>query len=110
MVILVEDVFLKWSFFAWAIERLVEVVITIIPALDKRKFRGVCLPLIVSFIFALIFSYGSGYDLFKDIGFDFKWTAISPFITALLLVGGSSLIHDLTTWVKNKKNGGVVNG
>jgi len=105
-----EDVMIKWLFFAWAIERLVEVSITIIPWLDKRKLGGVCVPLIVAFFYGLLFSYGSGYDLFSDLGFEFNWKMISPFITALLLVGGSSLIHDLVGFVKNKKNGGALNG
>jgi hypothetical protein len=107
---ILDEVFIKWMFFAWAIERLVEVSISIIPWLDKKKLGGVCVPLVLAFVYGLLFSYGSGYDLFSDLGFEFEWMFISPFITALLLVGGSSLIHDLVGFVKNKKNGGVING
>ncbi len=100
--------FWHWAFLAFAVERMVEVTVKIFPRLEHTKISGLNTELFLAFLYALVIAYGAGCNFFNQFGIPFNWQSIEPAITALFLAGGSSLIHDLQSWVKTNKNGGVL--
>lgn len=94
---------LPWFFVALAVERLVEIILTMLPALQKGKPFGIDVGLLLAFAFSLILAYGVPLDVFDLVGFSPQWVWLGPFVSALFLTGGSNMLHDLAEWLKATK-------
>ncbi len=92
-----------WLFLSFTVERLVELVLQLFPILHKRKIRAVDIGLLLSLGFSLVLSYGARLNFFELFDIRFIWPHLGPFFTALFMAGGSSVVHDLTQWVKASK-------
>lgn len=92
-----------WVFLAFAVERFVEVVLKAIPSLDKRTLLGIEVPVLLSFAFSLVTAIGTGLDFFRMFDISFLWPCVGYVFAALVMTGGSNLIHDIVGWVKVSK-------
>ena len=92
-----------WVFLAFAVERLVELVMNIVPALDKRRILGVNVPTLLALVLSLVLAYGAGLDFFTMFGISFKWNPVGPAVSGFFMGGGSNLVHDIVEWVNAKK-------
>ena len=92
-----------WVFLAFAVERLVELVMNILPTLDRKKVLGVQVPTLLALVLSMVLAYGAGLDFFRIFGISFKWCLVGPAMTGLFMTGGSNLVHDIVEWVNAKK-------
>lgn len=92
-----------WVFLAFAVERLVELVMNVVPMLDKKRVFGIQIPTLLAMALSLFLAYGSGLDFFAMFGISFQWRPVGPAITGLFMGGGSNLVHDIVEWVNAKK-------
>ncbi len=103
------DMITLWLFLAFTVERVVELMLTFVPRIDKKQVLGVDVPVLLSFLFALVLASGSGLDFFQIVGVDFAWPAVGPVLSAIFMVGGSTMIHDILGWINaaktNHRNG-----
>ena len=82
-----------------------ELVLRLVPQLDKRHVGGLPVPVLLAFVLALLLAYGAGLDFFAIFGVQFAWPVVGPLLSAIFMVGGSNLIHDLVGWVQAAKEG-----
>lgn len=92
-----------WIFLAFAVERLVELVMNIVPSMDKKRVLGIQIPILLAMVLSLGLAYGAGLDFFNMFGICFKWPMVGPAISGLFMGGGSNLVHDIVEWVNAKK-------
>jgi hypothetical protein len=92
-----------WVFLAFAVERLVELLVNIVPTMDKKKVLGIQVPTLLAMTLSLGLAYGAGLDFFAMFGIGFKWRLAGPAISGLFMGGGSNLVHDIVEWVNAKK-------
>lgn len=92
-----------WLFLAFTVERIVELLLLLVPKLDKKQFLGVDLPVCLSLIFSLILAFGARLDFFEIFGVSFRWPEVGTVLTAIFMVGGSSAIHDVLGWLNASK-------
>ncbi|NLY53737.1 MAG: hypothetical protein GX060_03820 [Firmicutes bacterium] len=106
------DTLMVWLFLSFTVERIVELILCLIPQLDaKRQIAGINVPGLLAFVVALVLSYGAQLDFFQMFGVSFQWPAIGPLLSAFFMVGGSGVIHDLIGWVNAaKENSRAFNG
>lgn len=97
------DLVILWSFLAIAVERFVEIIVKLIPSIHKKRLLGIEVPVLLAFFFSLIIAMGTALDFFQVFNIEFRWPCVGYILTALVMTGGSNLIHDLVTWVKAAK-------
>ena len=96
-------ILLVWLFMAFVVEKLVEVVLRIFPFFDHKKIVLVDVALILALTFSLVIAFGANLDFFVMFEIQFQWPYVGPVISALLMMGGSSLVHDVLEWVQSSK-------
>ncbi len=105
------DTITVWLFLSFTVERIVELLLTLLPRLDKKQVVGVDIPVILALALALVLSFGAQLNFFEIFDIDFQWPVVGNFLTASFMVGGSSLIHDVLGWVNaSKENSRAANG
>ncbi|MGI6642575.1 MAG: hypothetical protein ACOX3V_00930 [Bacillota bacterium] len=87
-----------WVFLSFAVERIVEVVLKVLPSIDKRKLLGVEVSIILSFVFSLITAIGASINFFEVFEIHFRWPFVGYVFSALVMTGGSNLLHDIVEW------------
>jgi hypothetical protein len=97
------DTITLWLFLAFTVERVVELILTLVPRIDKKQVLGVDVPVLLSFVLALVLSFGSGLDFFQMVGVDFIWPQVGPVLSAIFMVGGSNVLHDILGWINAAK-------
>jgi len=100
------DLITLWSFLAFAVERFVEIIVSIIPDLHKKRLLGVEMPLLLALVLSLTIAIGTSLDFFQVFSIEFRWPLVGYVLTALVMTGGSNLIHDLVSWVRAGKEAG----
>ena len=95
---------LTFLFLAFVIEKLVEVVFGVIPFFDHKKILLIDVAKILALIFGLIFAWGANLDFFALFDISFAWPYVGFVVSALIMMGGSSLVHDITEWIAAKKS------
>jgi hypothetical protein len=97
------DLVVLWSFLAFAVERFVEIIVNIIPALHRKRLLGIEMPFLLAFVLSLTIAVGTALDFFQVFNIQFRWPGVGYVLTALVMTGGSNLIHDLVNWVRAGK-------
>lgn len=92
-----------WLFMAFVVERLVEVVLRVFPMFDHKKIGMVNIAMVLTLVFSLVIAFGASLDFFEMFGITFQWPYVGPVVSALLMMGGSSLVHDVIQWVQANK-------
>ena len=95
---------LTFLFLAFVIEKLVEVVFGAIPFFDHKKILLIDVAKVLALIFGLVFAWGAGLDFFALFEIPFAWPYVGFVVSALIMMGGSSLVHDITEWIAAKKS------
>lgn len=95
---------LTFLFLAFVIEKLVEVVLGAIPFFDHKKILLIDVAKVLALIFGLVFAWGASLDFFALFEIPFAWPYVGYAISALIMMGGSSLVHDITEWIAAKKS------
>jgi hypothetical protein len=95
---------LAWAFLAFAVERLVELVLKMLPFIDKSKISQVDIGMALALLLSSVLAFGANLDFFKMFEIEFSWPYVGPAISALFMTGGSQLVHDITEWVKANKD------
>lgn len=57
----------------------------------------------MAFVFSLLTAVGAGLDFFGVFNIPFTLPVVGYVFSALVMTGGSNLIHDLVSWVTNGK-------
>lgn len=96
-------VLVEWLFLSFVVEKLVEVVLKLVPSIDHKTVVYLDVPLLLALIFGLIIALGAPLDFFAMFGLQFQWPYVGCVITGLLMMGGSSLVHDVIQWVEANK-------
>jgi|LSQX01.1.fsa_nt_gb hypothetical protein len=97
------DTIAVWLFLAFTVERIVELLLSLAPKLDKKQFLGVDVPVCLSLILSLILAFGAQLDFFQIFGVAFKWPEVGTVLTAIFMVGGSGALHDILGWLNASK-------
>lgn len=95
---------LTFLFLAFVIEKLVEVVFGVIPFFDHKKILLIDVAKVLALIFGLVFAWGASLDFFALFEIPFAWPYVGFVVSALIMMGGSSLVHDITEWIAAKKS------
>ncbi len=95
---------LAWLFLAFVVERLVEVVLKLFPWFDKKRIIYVDVAMILALAFSLVIAFGANLDFFQMFGIEFAWPYVGPVVAAILMMGGSNLVHDIIKWVEASKD------
>lgn len=95
---------LAWLFLAFVVERLVEVVLKVFPWFDKKRIVFVDVAMILALAFSLVIAFGANLDFFQMFGIEFAWPYVGPVVAAILMMGGSNLVHDIIKWVEASKD------
>lgn len=105
------DTITVWLFLSFTVERVVELILSAVPRLDKRQVLGVDVPVILALALSLVLSFGARLDFFEIFGVTFQWPLVGIILTAFFMVGGSSAVHDILGWVNaSKQNSRAANG
>lgn len=104
------DTITVWLFLSFTVERMVELLLSVVPKLDKKQVLGVDVPVVLALILSLVLSFGAHLDFFQIFGVDFQWPIVGMVLTAFFMVGGSSALHDLLGWVNASKENSRANG
>lgn len=94
-----------WLLLSLIVERIVELVLLLIPKLDKKQAAGVDVPVILAFTVALVLSVGAHLNVFEIFGVDYELPLVGTILTTFLLVGGASIVHSLWEWVNTTRKG-----
>lgn len=92
-----------WLFLAFAVERLVEIIVRIVPKIQKAKVLGIEVPVLISLMLSLMIAAGTDLDFFAVFHVRFLWPCVGYIFTALVMTGGANFIHDLVGWVRVAK-------
>jgi hypothetical protein len=76
-------------------ERTTEQTLRILPFLDHRTLWTIPTPMLVALFWALVFSWGADLNFFVMLGFSFRWPLVGFLVTAILMTGGSNLVHSI---------------
>ena len=105
------DTITVWLFLSFTLERIVGLLLSVFPRLDKKQVVGVDIPVILALVLALVLSFGAHLNFFEIFAVDFQWPFVGNFLTAFFMVGGSSVVHDILGWVNaSKENSRSANG
>ncbi len=93
----------SWLFSSFVVERLTEGFLKLFPIIDKKKIAEVNIPLLIALIFSLVISFGAGFNLFTIFDIDFHFKYAGEFFSAILMSGGSKVIHDIIGYIEKLK-------
>lgn len=97
------DLVILWFFLAFAVERFVEIIVNVVPGIHRRRLLGVEVPVLLAFVLSLTIAMGTALDFFQVFNIEFRWPCEGYVLTALVMAGGSNLIHDIVSWVRAGK-------
>jgi len=97
------ELLMVWLFLAFVIERLVEVLVKLLPFLQEITIKQVNVEMLLSLLAALVLSFGANLDFFKLFSIDFQWPYVGCVLSAFFMAAGSNVVHDITEWVKASK-------
>ncbi len=103
------DLLTSWLFLSFVVERLTELAIKLVPALSSLDIKKLNIEMTISLIWSLIISFGATLDFFSMFNIAFKWPAVGMILTAILMSGGSNVVHDVVGWVQSKKDAAKAN-
>ncbi|NLW16200.1 MAG: hypothetical protein GX033_00810 [Firmicutes bacterium] len=104
------DTITLWFFMAFTVERIVELVLILIPRLDKKQVLGVDVPVLLSFVLSLILAFGARLDFFEIVNVEFAWSEVGTVLSAVFMVGGATVLHDILGWINASKINARING
>lgn len=90
-------------FMSFIVERAVEMVIRMFPALSNLDIKCFNVEMGLAFLLSLLLAYGGNLDLFSMFDVDFFVPFVGPALSALFMSGGSNVVHDIIEWVKSSK-------
>lgn len=83
-----------WLVMGFAVERLTELVVKLIPVLEKAEIKAVKVPMAIALVFAIVITLGAPQlDFFKLLGAEYQFPYVGQIVSALFIAGGSELIH-----------------
>lgn len=92
-----------WVFLAFAVERLVELMLKMFPIVDKTRIAQVDIGMLLSLLFSVVLAFGARLNFFAMFEIEFTWPVVGFILSALFMTGGSQLVHDITGWVTANK-------
>lgn len=104
------DTITVWLFLSFTVERMVELLLAVVPKLDKKQAWGIDVPVLLALALSLVLSFGAHLNFFQIFGIDFEWPVVGMILTAFFMVGGSNVVHDLLGWVNAAKTNSRANG
>lgn len=80
---------------SFIIERSVEMVVRLAPILEDKRIEDMNIKMVIAFAFSLVIVGSLQLDIFREVFGIEMMAGVGLFFTALLLAGGSNVIHDL---------------
>jgi hypothetical protein len=89
---------------AFIVERLVEIITNIFPQLNKIKVEKVNVKMLLTLIISLVVCIGANIDILQLIEVDVSMPYLGNVFSAILMSGGSEILHDIIDWIKANKD------
>lgn len=89
---------------AFIVERLVEIITNIFPQLNKIKVEKVNVKMLLTLIISLVVCIGANIDILQLIEVDVNMPYLGNVFSAILMSGGSEILHDIIDWIKANKD------
>lgn len=92
-----------WLFLSFVVERLTDVTINLLPFFKKLDIVEVDIEKVIALIYALLITLGANIDLFAMFEIQYELPYVGAILSAILMMGGSNLIHDIVSWINSNK-------
>ena len=86
---------LAWVFLSVVVERMIEILVRLIPAIDDVKLSQLNIKLCIALVIGLLFSFGAGLDFFGMVNINFSIPFVGNVISGIFIMAGSNYISDL---------------
>lgn len=86
---------IAWLFLSVIVERIVEVLIKLVPALDDIHIKQFDIKMLVAFIFGGMFVFGANLDFFEMVNIEFDIPYVGYVVSSIFVMAGSGYISDI---------------
>ena len=92
-----------WLLLAFVIERLVEVIVKLMPFLKQLNIQEVNIEMFLALAASLVIAFGTELDFFKIFTIEFQYPYVGNVLSALFMSAGSNVVHDIIEWIRATK-------
>ncbi len=99
---------IAWLFLSVIVERIVEVLVKLIPVIDNVKIKQFDIKMLIAFIFGAIFVFGADLDFFRMVNIEFTLPYVGYVVSSVFVMAGSGYISDIISQLGRVKEQQVI--
>jgi len=99
---------IAWLFLSVIVERIVEVLVRLVPAIGDIHIKQFDIKMLVAFIFGAIFVFGADLDFFKMVNIEFTLPYVGYVVSSIFVMAGSGYISDIIAQLGRAKEQQVI--
>ncbi|NLK00537.1 MAG: hypothetical protein GX318_04790 [Clostridia bacterium] len=93
-----------WLFLSFVVQEVVEITLQVFPKAKGIKLYEVNFACFLSLVISLVVSFGADLDFFEMFEIAFKAKYVGVGFSAVLMAGGSKVVHDVLSWANASKD------
>ena len=102
------DSLLAWLFLSVIVERIVEVLVRLVPAIDQINIKHFNLKMLISFVFGGLFVWGANLDFFEMVNIQFELDYVGYVVSSIFVMAGSGYIADIVNMIGKSKETEII--
>lgn len=99
---------IAWLFLSVIVERIVEVLVKLIPVIDNVKIKQFDIKMLIAFIFGAVFVFGADLDFFRMVNIEFTLPYVGYVVSSVFVMAGSGYISDIISQLGRVKEQQVI--
>ena len=99
---------IAWLFLSVIVERMVEVLVRLIPALDDVHIKQLDIKMLIAFVFGAVFVFGADLDFFRMVNIDFTLPYVGYVVSSVFVMAGSGYISDIIAQLGRTKEQQII--
>ena len=99
---------IAWLFLSVIVERIVEVLVKLVPAVGDIRIKQFDIKMLIAFVFGAVFVFGADLDFFRMVNIEFTLPYVGYVVSSIFVMAGSGYISDIIAQLGRVKEQQVI--
>jgi hypothetical protein len=99
---------IAWLFLSVIVERIVEVLVKLVPAIGEIRIKQFDIKMLIAFVFGAVFVFGADLDFFRMVNIEFTLPYVGYVVSSIFVMAGSGYISDIIAQLGRVKEQQVI--
>ena len=99
---------IAWLFLSVIVERIVEVLVKLVPVIGEIRIKQFDIKMLIAFVFGAVFVFGADLDFFRMVNIEFTLPYVGYIVSSIFVMAGSGYISDIIAQLGRVKEQQVI--